>query len=120
MDHPSSRPDLTFLAAYNGTNILGYSEHLACFDGGNFILGGLVLNEPRYIKAGLDLVDGCAVIYSGTPTKLGPEVFLWDRVGTNGTRTHDVYANSTDFYQKEGFYIEWDGTGYGLGPEVGR
>lgn len=116
--HPTTRPDLTYLAYYNGTDIQGYSEHLACFDGGNFILGGLVLNEPRYIQAGLDLVDGCHVIYAETLTKLGPSIFLWDKVNPNGTQTNDAPANQTSFYQQAGFFLEWDGNGYGLAPEV--
>lgn len=64
--HPDTRPDLTFLALHNGTRIVGYSQHLACFDGGNFILGGLVLQEQRYIDFGLKLVDGCEAIYNET------------------------------------------------------
>ncbi|KAL1634089.1 hypothetical protein SLS58_010836 [Diplodia intermedia] len=64
--HPTSRPDLTFLAFHNGSRIVGYSEHLACFDGGSFILGGLVLQEQRYVDFGLKLVDGCEAIYNQT------------------------------------------------------
>jgi mannosyl-oligosaccharide alpha-1,2-mannosidase len=59
--HPSSHPELTFLAYYEGTKLDLYSGHLACFDGGNFILGGLVLKEQKYIDFGLQLVDSCEV-----------------------------------------------------------
>ena len=40
------------------------SGHLACFDGGNFILGGLVLDEQKYIDFGLQLVEGCEDTYN--------------------------------------------------------
>jgi mannosyl-oligosaccharide alpha-1,2-mannosidase len=59
--HPSSRPDLTFLGGFDGTNVSSSSSHLACFDGGNFILGGLVLRKQKYIDFGLQLVDSCEV-----------------------------------------------------------
>ncbi|KAL0259795.1 hypothetical protein SLS55_005535 [Diplodia seriata] len=118
--HPTSRPDLTFLAFHNGSRIVGYSEHLACFDGGSFILGGLVLQEQRYVDFGLKLVDGCEAIYNQTLTGLGPDVFRWDPAATNSTnqtisRT-PIPANQTSFYQRAGFWIE-DG-GYGIGPEA--
>jgi mannosyl-oligosaccharide alpha-1,2-mannosidase len=67
--HPSSRPDLTFLAYYDGKNLSSSSGHLACFDGGNFILGGLVLKEQKYIDFGLQLVDSCEV---SNPPRLPP------------------------------------------------
>lgn len=62
--HPSSRPDLTFLAQYDNRTLDKTSGHLACFDGGNFILGGLVLDEQKYIDFGLQLVEGCEDTYN--------------------------------------------------------
>ncbi|KAB2578857.1 Mannosyl-oligosaccharide alpha-1,2-mannosidase [Lasiodiplodia theobromae] len=111
--HPNTRSDLTFLAWHNGTRVEGYSEHLACFDGGNFILGGLVLQEQRYVDFGLKLVDGCEAIYNQTLTGLGPDIFRWDPVGSNQST---VPANQTAFYQRAGFYI--DAGSYGIGPEA--
>lgn len=106
--HPSSRPDLTYLAAYKGTTLNLISEHLACFDGGNFILGGLVLKEQKYIDFGLQLVDSCENTYNQTLTGIGPEIFSWNASA--------VPANQTDFYARAGFYIV-DGS-YILRPEV--
>ena len=69
--HPSSRPDLTFLAKFNGKRIIPESGHckferylsrslgpisylsVALFAGGNFLLGGQVLGESKYTKFGL-------------------------------------------------------------------
>ncbi|KAF3008486.1 maturation of Asn-linked oligosaccharides protein [Curvularia kusanoi] len=106
--HPMTRPDLTFLATYNGTAIQLQSEHLACFDGGNFILGGQVLNSDDYLNFGLALVDGCHATYAATATAIGPEVFGWD--------ARQVPANQVDFFVRNGFYIL--NSGYQLRPEV--
>ena len=73
--HPKTRPDLTFVAAYNGRTLDLSSQHLACFDGGNFILAGQVLGTQKYIDYGLQLVNGCHETYSQTATKIGPESF---------------------------------------------
>ena len=109
--HPSSRPDLTFVAEFNGRELIYESEHLACFDGGNIILGGLVLNDQRYIDYGLQLVAGCEDTYSSTLTGIGPESFAWSENGTVG-----VPADQLAFYEKAGYYI-LDGN-YILRPEV--
>ncbi|KAL9110751.1 MAG: hypothetical protein Q9227_004743 [Pyrenula ochraceoflavens] len=106
--HPSSRPDLTFLASSNGKTLDFESQHLTCFDGGNFILGGLVLDNQDYLNFGLDLVNGCHDTYISTATGIGPEVFSWN--DTN------IPANQTDFYEANGFWIE--DSDYILRPEV--
>jgi mannosyl-oligosaccharide alpha-1,2-mannosidase len=106
--HPSPRPDITFLAAFNGTQLDLTSQHLACFDGGNFILGGQVLDRQDYIDYGLLLVDGCHGTYTATATRIGPEVFAWDDA--------KVPANQSAFFNASGFYIE--DASYSLRPEV--
>lgn len=114
--HPSSRPDLTFLAFFNGTNPIYESQHLACFDGGSFILGGLTLNEPKYINFGLDLVNGCHETYVQTLTGIGPEVFRWVVDNKNDTRNPQPPASQAAFYAKAGFYnVE---SSFNLRPEV--
>lgn len=106
--HPKSRPDLTFLSSYNdGTYDLS-SQHLACFDGGSFILGGTVLNRQDLIDFGLDLVNGCEDTYNQTLTKIGPDSFGWD--------ASKVPASQKDFYERAGFYIT--SGAYILRPEV--
>ena len=106
--HPSSRPDLTYLAEFNNTDLILESEHLACFDGGNFILGGLVLDRQDYIDFGITLTEGCHNTYTSDLTRIGPEIFSWDASA--------VPANQTDFYNANGFYIT--NSGYDLRPEV--
>ena len=106
--HPSSRPDLTFVAAFDGTTLELVSEHLACFDGGNIILGGLVLGRQDYVDYGLELVNGCHDTYNSTATGIGPEEFSWDPTA--------IPADQAAFYNSSGFYIT-DAV-YDLRPEV--
>ncbi|KAF2029320.1 glycoside hydrolase [Setomelanomma holmii] len=106
--HPAPRPDLTFVAQFNGTTLDLTSQHLACFDGGNFILAGQVLGEEKYIAYGLDLVNGCHDTYTSTATHIGPEEFSWD--------PSSVPANQSAFFNKTGFYIT--SPQYVLRPEV--
>ncbi|EKG17477.1 Glycoside hydrolase family 47 [Macrophomina phaseolina MS6] len=106
--HPSSRPDLTYLAAYDNQTTLNVSQHLACFDGGNFILGGNVLGRQDYVDFGLELVEGCRNTYVSTLTGIGPEIFSWN--------TSTLPGNQSAFYDKNGFWIR-DGF-YDLRPEV--
>lgn len=116
--HPSTRPDLTFMAEFDGTTRIFQSQHLACFDGGNFILGGLVLKEQKYINFGLALVNGCHDTYVSELTGIGPEVFQWVESSTlaNDTNNPPPSADDEAFYKKAGF---WNADGnYILRPEV--
>jgi mannosyl-oligosaccharide alpha-1,2-mannosidase len=106
--HPLTRPDLTFFARFNGTNLQLVSDHLGCFAGGMFTLGGQILGSREYFKFGLSLVDGCHETYAATTTNIGPEVFGWD--------PHTIPAGQRAFFAQNGFYIL--NTGYHLRPEV--
>lgn len=106
--HPSTQPELTFNAQFDGTTPVLESQHLACFDGGNFLLGGTVLKRQDYTNYGLALVNACHDTYNSTATKIGPESFSWDP-----TR---VPADQTAFFQQHGFYIT--NSLYVLRPEV--
>jgi mannosyl-oligosaccharide alpha-1,2-mannosidase len=106
--HPASRSDLTFAAMYDGQNISLVSQHLACFDGGNFILGGQVLDEQKYVDYGLELVKGCHETYIGTKTQIGPEIFGWN--------ASSIPTGQEALFNTSGFYIS--NSGYQLRPEV--
>lgn len=106
--HPSTRPDLTFLSTYdNGTFGLN-SQHLTCFDGGNFLLAGNVLDRKDFSDFGLELVKGCHATYAETVTKIGPESFGWD--------AKSVPDDQKEFFERAGFYIS--SGDYILRPEV--
>jgi mannosyl-oligosaccharide alpha-1,2-mannosidase len=102
------KPGTVFLAQFNGRSISNYSQHLTCFDGGTFILGGMTLNRRDLLDFGLELVQGCRNTYAATATHIGPEQFSWD--------SKSVPADQKDFFAKNGFYINsgW----YILRPEV--
>ncbi|KAK0641123.1 glycoside hydrolase family 47 protein [Cercophora newfieldiana] len=122
ISHPSSRPDLTYLAMWQDANTLRFvSEHLACFAGGNFILGGLTLDMPEYTNFGLELVNSCHNTYASTATHIGPEVFSWqdDRIPFNSSSypgQNPIPSDQAEFYSRAGFWV--DSGYYILRPEV--
>ncbi|KAJ5167225.1 Mannosyl-oligosaccharide alpha-1-2-mannosidase [Penicillium canariense] len=106
--HPATRSDLTFLSSYNNGKYYLNSQHLTCFDGGSFLLGGTVLGRQDFIDFGLQLVNGCEATYNSTLTKIGPESWSWD--------PNNVPSSQKDLYEKAGFYIT--SSAYILRPEV--
>ncbi|KAF2724990.1 glycoside hydrolase family 47 protein [Polychaeton citri CBS 116435] len=106
--HPSSRPDLTFLANYENQTLIESQGHLTCFDSGAYILAGLVLDVQKYIDFGLELIHGCEATYNETLTGIGPEGWGWNN--------SEVPADQQAFFDRAGFYIT-DGH-YLLRPEV--
>ncbi|EXA29794.1 mannosyl-oligosaccharide alpha-1,2-mannosidase [Fusarium oxysporum f. sp. pisi HDV247] len=105
--HPSTRPDLTFLSGYSGTQTYPNSGHLACFAGGNFILGGITLGEHKYTDFGLKLAESCYQTYHQTPSGIGPEGFHWvDGALPNGTSVNPLpLPSQAAFYAKSGFWV---------------
>lgn len=97
--------------------ILVFSK-VACFHGGNFILGGLTLGERAYVDLGLALVEGCHATYVGTATGIGPEVFAWQdsQLPLNATNNPPPPKDQAAFYEKSGFWIT--NGHYVLRPEV--
>lgn len=81
-------------------------------------MGGLVLNEQKYIDFGLALVNGCEDTYASTLTGIGPEVFQWvtNTTAANSTVNPPPPADQVAFYEKAGFYIT--DSVYILRPEV--
>lgn len=108
------RPFLTAKKAFIIMTRLTKPFLVACFDGGNFILGGLTLNEPTYIDFGLELVAGCRDTYTQTATGIGPETFQW--LGEFSPPNATVPAGNESFYERAGFYIT--GSSYITRPEV--
>lgn len=85
---------------------------MASFAGGNFILAGVVLNEPKYTDFGLALATSYYETYKQTPAHIGPEGFQW--VAADGGSPPN--GDQADFYQKAGF---WSFSGaYILRPET--
>ncbi|KIM46842.1 glycoside hydrolase family 47 protein [Hebeloma cylindrosporum] len=97
-------------------NIVHVGSHLACFHGGNWLLGGRLLNNNTIVRIALDLVDGCWNTYAGDATGIGPEVFAY--ISSDGDFTGDVPPNADQlaFYNEHGYYIT--APDYILRPEV--
>lgn len=61
--------------ARNVPNLDPESEHLACFLGGTYALGGKLFNKKEYLDVGAKLALGCAFAYEAMPTGMMPERF---------------------------------------------
>ncbi|KAM0552600.1 hypothetical protein ACHAPJ_007697 [Fusarium lateritium] len=51
------------------------SQHLTCFAGGMFALGGKLLNIEEHVNIGERLARGCGWAYKSFPTGIMPEIF---------------------------------------------
>jgi len=116
--HPTSREDLTFLSQYDGPQAISTSGHLASFAGGNFLLGGLLLKEQKYIDFGLVLADSYFEPYRQTAVGIGPETFNWtaSERPENGGNNAPPPEGQQDFYDEAGFWA--DSPAYILRPET--
>ncbi|KAK7440969.1 hypothetical protein VKT23_016746 [Stygiomarasmius scandens] len=96
--------------------IVHISSHLACFHGGNWILGGKLLNNDTIVNIALDLVEACWNTYASTETGIGPEVFEF--ISEDSFQPSDTHPNAQQrqFFQKHGFFIT--ASDYILRPEV--
>ncbi|KAG5300594.1 mannosyl-oligosaccharide alpha-1,2-mannosidase precursor [Histoplasma ohiense] len=104
----SNKNEYTYLAQFENDKLDFNSQHLTCFNGGNFLLGGQVLCRQDFIDFGLELVKGCHHLYHSTATGIGPEGFSWDPT--------TVPKDQRKFFEKNGFYIT--SSQYNLRPEV--
>ncbi|KAF5025645.1 hypothetical protein F66182_2251 [Fusarium sp. NRRL 66182] len=57
-------------------------EHLTCFAGGMYALGGRALRRDDHVKIGEKLALGCAKAYAAYPTGLMPEIVTIERCPT--------------------------------------
>ncbi|KDQ18619.1 glycoside hydrolase family 47 protein [Botryobasidium botryosum FD-172 SS1] len=114
----SSKGDWTYLSDYSksrGGSIDVFS-HLACFVGGNWILGGKLVNNDTIVDYGLKLVDTCHNTYASTRTHIGPESLAFVGSDQPITAEMSVPIDQKGFYDQHGFYIT-NGY-YFLRPEV--
>lgn len=115
LSSPSSRPDLTMAGTFAGTVVQNYSEQLACFIGGNFILGFTVFQRAAYLDYGLQFSEFCANGYREAASGIGPILYSWN---TTLLSTED-FSNQTSLYDRAGWFIP-DNTAYfnGQAPEA--
>jgi len=106
-----------YLADYDDNKKIRHvGSHLACFYGGNWLLGGKLLNNQTIVDYGLQLTDACWNTYQSTVTGIGPETFAFK--SSDGGYTGGDHPDLEDiaFYNEHGFYIT--GSDYILRPEV--
>jgi len=107
----------SYLADYdNEKKIRHVGSHLACFYGGNWLLGGKLLNNDTIVNIGLNLTDACWNTYASTATGIGPEIFAFSSADGNYTGGSAPTADQVNFYNQHGFYIT--APDYILRPEV--
>lgn len=80
-------------------NLVPEGQHLSCFVGGMFALGGRLFAIPDHVEIGAKLARGCAWGYSKFPQRILPEIFNMVACG-NGTE-----QTPTDWREPP---CEWD------------
>ncbi|KAK8123037.1 glycosyl hydrolase family 47 [Apiospora sp. TS-2023a] len=58
-----------------GPHLNGEGQHLSCFAGGMFLLGGKIFGIKEHLKIGEALARGCGWAYGAFPTGVMPEIF---------------------------------------------
>ncbi|KAK8061920.1 glycoside hydrolase family 47 [Apiospora phragmitis] len=58
-----------------GPHLIGEGQHLSCFAGGMFLLGGKVFGIQEHLEIGEGLARGCGWAYAAFPTGVMPEIF---------------------------------------------
>ncbi|KXS95219.1 hypothetical protein AC578_1865 [Pseudocercospora eumusae] len=80
---------------------LSKGEHLTCFAGGMFAMGGKLFDLPEHVELGRKLTDGCIWAYNATTTGIMPEGFIAlacpDK--TNCVWNETMYWEELDPYQ---------------------
>ena len=70
-----------FLHQHRNGWLVNEMGHLACFAGGNFMLGGAYLKRSDILELGKELVETCRRTYEATATRIGPEYWRWEPAG---------------------------------------
>ncbi|KAF5378986.1 hypothetical protein D9757_009113 [Collybiopsis confluens] len=101
--------NFVYMADWDSGEVILEGSHLACFNGGNWIFGGKLLNNQTIVDIGLQLVDACWNTYASTATGIGPESFAF--IAANGSfqqpsRQEQTFYNAHGFFITNGVYIQ--------------
>ncbi|KAJ4318132.1 hypothetical protein N0V94_004568 [Neodidymelliopsis sp. IMI 364377] len=93
-----------------GANINGQrdnkGQHLVCFAGGMFTLGGRLFDNTTHLDIGRQLSDGCAWTYKNAPNGIMPEVFSIPACPSFSACDYTSPPNSSPFSQvNDGRYV---------------
>ncbi|KAK9412718.1 putative alpha-1,2-Mannosidase [Seiridium unicorne] len=67
--------DLSVDTSTNAIQLRAEGQHLSCFVGGMFGLGGKLFNIPEHVTIGEKLARGCAWVYESFRTGIMPEIY---------------------------------------------
>jgi mannosyl-oligosaccharide alpha-1,2-mannosidase len=71
-----TQADILFSANYHATSGRDQEcQHLTCFVGGMYLLGGRLFSNETHIDIGKKLTDGCVWAYKNSPHGIMPEIF---------------------------------------------
>lgn len=104
---PDSHPERTgktFIAQWRNGWLLNEMGHLACFMGGNIILGGRYLEREDFVQFGLDVTDTCHETYVKSKSKIGPEHFSFYPYGHAST-FEPQHEGHWEQVRKSGFWV---------------
>lgn len=65
----------SYVSPDTGPKLTAEGQHLTCFVGGMFGLGGKLFEIPEHVNLGEKLAKGCAWAYESMPTGIMPEIF---------------------------------------------
>lgn len=81
-------------------------QHLVCFAGGMFALGGQLFDNQTHLVIGRKLSEGCAWTYKNAPNGIMPEVFSMTACPTLSECDYKIPAGSSVFRSVEdGRYV---------------
>ncbi|KAI1074277.1 glycoside hydrolase family 47 protein [Whalleya microplaca] len=64
-----------YVSSDTGAHLTAESQHLGCFVGGMFGLGGKLFNIAEHVAIGEKITRGCVWAYDAMPTGIMPEIF---------------------------------------------
>ncbi|KAK6531649.1 hypothetical protein TWF694_002827 [Orbilia ellipsospora] len=112
-------PSNIFLLSFSRHRYENYMGHLACFAGGNLLLGAKYLSRPDLFEFGEGIIAGCRYAYDATDSQIGPETWGWEpdepKEGTADFQK-PVTAPQKDFFKAKGIWPT--NVNYPLRPEV--
>ncbi|KAM5350516.1 hypothetical protein ACJ41O_007021 [Fusarium nematophilum] len=77
VSHPQDHPELTFIAGFSHGRPLPKGDICPCAAGGQFIYGGAMFKDQRYIDFGLNVTKSCWRMAKSMPSSLPPLHFRW-------------------------------------------
>lgn len=116
---PYGFPDLRFISELDVNGSITYSEDsFTCFCGGNFLLGGTLLDMPEIVALGVAATDSCHQTYNQTLTGLGPTGWAW----YNSSNLAYVVEDDNDAAERKtaaqhGFFIPYTDEMWEFRPE---